>query len=231
MRLGNDFNPSHRLSMRLDDGKGPSRVSSRLDDGLPTDKHSFPNLKERLEIQKERELNVDTDNPQFVKFLKYGVRKDQNELSLPRSLADIKIFNKKLNCSLRTPANLSSNFVVNLSKDLNQWRLKDQLPDERKYVIYNHNLNALIKTPFGVVRAFPNDPNPLFYSYNNSQESIAFSCNTSSSDRKSKFCKNNTVSITIQTDPEPSNQILNWLHHFGKPNLLLLNSNNKIKPY
>ena len=38
-RLGNDFNPSPRLSMRLDDGQGPSRVSSRLDDGLPTDKH------------------------------------------------------------------------------------------------------------------------------------------------------------------------------------------------
>ena len=26
MRLGNDFKPSHRLSMRLDDGQGPSRV-------------------------------------------------------------------------------------------------------------------------------------------------------------------------------------------------------------
>ena len=28
MRLGNDFNPSHRLSMRLDDRQGPSHVSS-----------------------------------------------------------------------------------------------------------------------------------------------------------------------------------------------------------
>ena len=54
MRLGNDFNPSHRLSMSLDDGQGLSRVSPRLDDGLPTEKQSFPNLKERLEIQKER---------------------------------------------------------------------------------------------------------------------------------------------------------------------------------
>ena len=66
-------------------------------------------------------------------------------------------------------------------------------------------MNALIKAPFGVVTAFPNDPNPLFSSYNNSHESIAFSCNTSSSETKSKFCTNNTVSIAIQTDPEPSN--------------------------
>ena len=107
MRLSNEFNPSHRLSMRLDDGKGPSRVSSRLDDGLPVDKQSFPNLKQRLEIQKERELHVDTDNPQFIKFLKYGIRRYHNEWYLPRSLGDNKIFNKKLNGSLKIPANFS----------------------------------------------------------------------------------------------------------------------------
>ena len=38
MRLGNDFSPSHRLSMQLDDGQGPSCVLSRLNDGLPKDK-------------------------------------------------------------------------------------------------------------------------------------------------------------------------------------------------
>ena len=45
MKLGNDFNPSHRLSMRLDDGQGPSRIPSRLNDNLPKDKKSFPSLK------------------------------------------------------------------------------------------------------------------------------------------------------------------------------------------
>ena len=38
MRLGNDPKPYHRLSMRLDDGQGPSRVLSRLNDGLPKEK-------------------------------------------------------------------------------------------------------------------------------------------------------------------------------------------------
>ena len=205
MRLSKEFNPSHRLSMKLDDGKGPSHVSSWLDDGLPTDKQSFPNLKERLEIQK-REKWMLTDNPQFIKFLKYGVRRDYNEWSPPRSLGDIKIFNKKLNCCLSIPANLSSNLVMNLPKDLNQWRLKDRLPDERNYVIYNHNLNALIEAPFGVVTAFPNDPNPLFSSHYNSQESIASSCNPSScSETKLKSSTTKTVSTTTQTEPESSN--------------------------
>ena len=148
-----------------------------MDDGLPTDKRSFPNLKERLEIQ-EKEKKVDTDNPQFIKLLEYGVRRDHNEWSLPRSLGDIKIFNRKLNCSLTIPANFSSNPVVNFPKDLNQWRLKVRLPDETKYVIYNHNMNALIKAPFGVVTPFTNNPNHLISSQKKSQESKASSCNT-----------------------------------------------------
>ena len=202
MRLGNDCNTSHRMSMRLDDGQGPSRVLSRLNDGLPKDKKSFPSLKERLKIQRERELNVDTDDPQFITFLKYGIRKDCNEWSLPRGIGEVKLFNKKLNCSVVIPANRSSTLMVNLPQDLNQWRLKDRLPDERKYVIYNHNLNTLIKAPFGVVTAFPDDPNPLFSSHYHSQESVTSSCNTSSSEANSKFCTNNTVSIGTQSDPE-----------------------------
>ena len=95
--------------------------------------------------------------------------------------------------------------MVNLPKNLNQWRLKDRLPDERKYVIFNQHLNALIKAPFGVVTAFPDDQNPLFSSHSHSQESLTSSCNTSLSETKSKFCRNNTVSIAIQTDPELSN--------------------------
>ena len=148
---------------------------------------------------------VDTDNLQFNTFLKYGVRRDHNEWSLPRSFGDIKIFNKKPNCSLSIRANFSSNLLVNLRKDLNQWRLKDQLPDEKKYVIYNHNLNAPTKPTFGVITAFPNDPHPLFSSYNNSQESIVFSCNTFPSETKSKFCTDNTVSTATQTEPESFN--------------------------
>ena len=39
LKLRNDSNPPHRLSMRLDDGKGRFRVSSRLNGGLPTKKN------------------------------------------------------------------------------------------------------------------------------------------------------------------------------------------------
>ena len=117
--------------MRLDDGQGPSHVLSRLNDGLPKDKKSFPSLKERLEIERDRELSIDTVDPQFITFLKYGNRKDRDEWSSPRSIGEVRLFNKKLNWSIVIPANRSSTLMVNLPQDLNQWRRKDRTPDEK----------------------------------------------------------------------------------------------------
>ena len=94
MRLSNDFIPSHRLSMRLDDGQGPSRVSSRLNDGLPKNKKSFPSLKE---IGNPKRSGIKYG--QFITFLQYGIRKDCNEWSLPRSIGEVRLFNKKLSYS------------------------------------------------------------------------------------------------------------------------------------
>ena len=206
MRLGNDPKPSHRLSMRLDDGQGPSRVLSRLDDGLPKDKKSFPSLKERLEVQRERELNIDNDDPQFITFLKYGIRKDCDEWSLPRSIGEVRLFSEKLNCSIVIPANRNSTLMVNLPKDLSQWRLKDRIPDERRYVIYNHDLNSLIKAPFGVITTFPDDPNPVFnspssYLPSNSSSQTDLNFTTLNSNRSHST---GTTSIGTQTDPESS---------------------------
>ena len=95
MTLNNNIDPSHCLSMRLNDGKGPSRAfSTRLNSGLPKGTKSFPNLKDRLEQQNIREMNVDPDDQQFIIFLKIGIRRDCNEWSPHRSLGNIKFFKK-----------------------------------------------------------------------------------------------------------------------------------------
>ena len=77
---------------------------------------------------------------------------------LPRGIGEVRLLNKKLNCSVVIPANRSSTLMVNLPKDLDQWRLKDRIPDERKNFIYNPDLNSLIKAPFGVLTAFQTTP-------------------------------------------------------------------------
>ena len=46
----------------------------RLSAGLLKDeKKSFASLKEILELLQTREMSIDTDDPQFIKFPKYGV--------------------------------------------------------------------------------------------------------------------------------------------------------------
>ena len=65
--------------MSFHNKKGPSRVSSWLNDGFPTDKKSFLSLKDRLELQREKKMNVGVDNPEFIKLLKYEIRGNYNE--------------------------------------------------------------------------------------------------------------------------------------------------------
>ena len=138
-------------------------------------------------------------NTAFVNF---------NERSLPRGVAEVRLFNKELNCSVVFPANRSSTLMVNLPKDLNQWRLKDRITDERKYVMYNHDLNSLIKAPFGVVTAFPDDPNPAFNSPSSSNfpsissSQIDLKCTTPNSNRSNSI---ETTSVGTQTEPKSSN--------------------------
>ena len=52
MRPINKIDPSHRLSLVLDDGKGPPRVSTGRNDGQAKNKKSFPKPKKGLESQK-----------------------------------------------------------------------------------------------------------------------------------------------------------------------------------
>ena len=98
---------------------------------------------------------------------------------------------------------------MNLPKDRNQWRLKDRIPDERKYVIYKHDLNSLIKAPFGVVTAFPDDPNPVFnspssssYLPSTSSSQIDLKCNTPNTTNSNRSDSFETTSIGIQTETE-----------------------------
>ena len=67
-------------------------------------------------------------------------------------------------------------------------------------------MNDLIKAPFGVVTAFPDDPNPIFSSHSNSQESLVSSYKASScSETELTSCTTETVSKAKQTERESFN--------------------------
>ena len=141
----------------------------------------------------------DTDD---IKFLKYGIRKDHSKWILVTPQG-IELVNNKLNCSITIPTESCTAIKIILPKEMTQWRLKDRLPEERKYVIYNHQLDSLIKDPFGVITAFPHDPNPLF---DDNASTISLSISTSTSKEthtdNSRISPNKkqTVNATTQTE-------------------------------
>ena len=100
-------------------------------------------------------MNIDTGNPQFITFLKNGIRRDCSEWSLPGSTGQNRLFNKSLICFVIIPANGNSTLMVNFPKNLNHWRSKDRIPGEWRYDIHNNDLNAPIEAPFGVLGVFP----------------------------------------------------------------------------
>ena len=118
---------------------------------------------------------------------------------------------KKLRSTITIPANFSSNLIVILPKDFNQWRLKDRIPDEGKYVIYNPDLNCLIKAPVSIVIAFLYDLNPVFnspssssYLPSTSSSQIDLKCNTSNTSNSiMNRCKSTETALAgIQTETQ-----------------------------
>ena len=106
-------------------------------------------------------------------------------------------FYGQLNCSITVPANFSSIWIEKLTKDLNQWRLKDRISEESKYVIYNHTLNTLLKAPFDVVTAFPDDANLMFTSTHSLESLHTSSCSSPSAKSTT------SSSLSNLSQPEP----------------------------
>ena len=54
----------------------PVVQSLSTDDGLKKNPWNFPSLNQRLELQKNREVKLDTENPRFIMSLKYSIKKN-----------------------------------------------------------------------------------------------------------------------------------------------------------
>ena len=54
-----------------------------IDDGLNKNPRNFPSLNQTLELQKNRKVKLDSENPRFIMSLKYSINQNYNRRKLP----------------------------------------------------------------------------------------------------------------------------------------------------
>ena len=67
-----------KLPLRKKQRKTVVVQSLSIDDGLNKYPRNFPSLNQRLELQKSREVKLDTENPRFITSLKYSLKQSYN---------------------------------------------------------------------------------------------------------------------------------------------------------
>lgn len=148
----------------------------RRDDGLPKEKGKFPKLEDRLTIQKNREQNLNRNDPKFVEYLKYSFKFEYNNWVLDRPLY---LRNTKTNVVLPIPPAKLDSIDLNensfsLTPTANQFRIKDCHFQHEKFSIYLKNLDKYIQVPYESITAFPNGYDPqLNITHTKSTENIS----------------------------------------------------------
>ena len=72
-----------RLPLRKKQRKPVAVQSLSMDDGLNKNPRNFLSLTQRLELQKSREAELDTENPKLITSLKYSIKQNYNRRKLP----------------------------------------------------------------------------------------------------------------------------------------------------
>ena len=123
----------------------------RIDDQLPKEKGKFPSLPERLQIQSERETNLDpqANNPLFITSLKYSLKSEATKWQIT---GNITLYNPMLGQVVSTHVkNIALPETTTLK--FNSWKIRDKTPN--CYEISNPEINGHLQVPFSSLTAFP----------------------------------------------------------------------------
>ena len=130
-------------------GKPVVVQSLSMDDGLNKNPRNFPNLTQRLELQKCREAKLDTENPKFITSSKYSIKQNYNRWKLP---SFIEVVNSTTMEKAMMPIEFITQQEVVIKNDTNFWKLKKR--EEHGYILKAGGTQVTI--PFEEMTAFPN---------------------------------------------------------------------------
>ena len=104
--------------------------SLSIDDGLNKNPRSFPSLNRKLELQKNREVKLDTENPRFITSLKYSIKQNYNRWKLP---SFIEVVNSTTVEKAMMPVEFIAQQEVAIKEETNFWKLKKR--EEQGYIL------------------------------------------------------------------------------------------------
>ena len=121
-------------------------------------KHRHLPKKQRLEIQRLREMLPLDHNPKFVTSLDYSITAEYNQWCLSEMTM---IQNVKPKTKTQVPTE-SLPVIPNFSQvpTLNLWRLRNRNDQDLKYEIENKVLKTRAEVPFEQITAFPSSDSP-----------------------------------------------------------------------
>ena len=138
-----------KLPLRKKQRKPLAVQSLSIDDGLNKNPRNFPSLTQRLELQKCREIKLDTENPKYITSLKYSIKENFNRWKLPS-------FIEVVNSTTMEKAMMPIDFITQpegvIKNENNFWKLKKR--EEHGYILKAGGTQVTI--PFEGITAFPN---------------------------------------------------------------------------
>ena len=119
-----------KLPLRKKQRKSVAVQPLSVDHGLNKNPRNFPSLTRRLELQKSREVKLDTENPRFITSLKYSIKQNYNRWKLPW-------FIEVVNSTTMEKVMMTVEFItqqeVVIKAETNFWKLKKR--EELGYIL------------------------------------------------------------------------------------------------
>ena len=142
-----------KLPLRKKQRKPVAVQSLSMDDGLNKSPRNFPSLNQRLELQKSREVKLNTENPRFITSLKYSIKQNYNRWQLP---SFIEVVNSTTMEKAMVPVEFITQQEVVIKDETHFWKLKKG--EEQGYILKAGGTQVTI--PFEGITAFPNHVKP-----------------------------------------------------------------------
>ena len=141
--------PEREQHSRIIESTLPPTKRVLLDDGLSRSR--MPTLTTKLQMQRERELNINPHNPMYIRTLSYNLRLAANDFTF---VGRVILKNERFGIILEGDANDFQLSNVHLPHRVNVWKLDSRDPEKHSYMLRQDKGTLRTSVPYDAITAF-----------------------------------------------------------------------------